>query len=100
MIKLVTCIETKFGQTSKLLCLQYEDYKNHLDDFDGPIQILFVGNEVHDIPWTDRETLVTSIAGWRLASALYDCREQGLIEDVAEVELPDGTLFIIDEELP
>ena len=99
MIKLVALSRTKFGETYQVLAFKHEDYTDHIDDLEDPMEILFVGNEVHEIPWIDRETLVTSSAGWHLASALYDYRETGSIEDVREVELPDGTLFVIDEEL-
>jgi hypothetical protein len=102
MIKLVACSRTKFGETYQVLCLKHEDYNDPIDDIDDledPIEILFIGNDVYEIPWIDRETLVTSHAGWRLASALYGYREMGTIEDVPEVELPDGTVFVIDEEI-
>jgi hypothetical protein len=99
MIKLVACSRTKFGETYQVLCLKHEDYNDHIDDLEDPIEILFIGNDVYEIPWIDRETLVTSHAGWRLASALYGYREMGTIEDVPEVELPDGTVFVIDEEI-
>lgn len=99
MIKLVACSRTKFGETYQVLCLKHEDYTDHIDDFEDPVEIFYFGNECHDIRWIDRETLVTSDAGWHLASALYDYRETGSIEDVPEVELPDGTIFVIDEEL-
>jgi hypothetical protein len=99
MIKLVACSRTKFGETYQVLCLKHEDYNDHIDDLEDPMEILFIGNEVHEILWIDRETLVTSDMGWRLASALYSYREMGTIEDVPEVELPDGTVFVIDEEI-
>lgn len=31
-----------------------------------------------------------------LRSCLFDCRETGMIPDVREVQLPDGTIFQID----
>jgi hypothetical protein len=102
MIKLVACSRKKFGETYQVLCIEQEnlyDDLDDLDDLDDPREILFIGNDVYEIPWVDRETLLTSHAGWRLASALYGYREMGIIEDVPEVELPDGTMFVIDEEI-
>ena len=100
MIKLVTINRTKFGENYQILCLQHEDYNHHIDESTEPMEILFIGNDVHEISWTSRGALLTSGNSWRLASALYDYRESGNIrDDVKEVELPDGTLFIIDEEL-
>lgn len=100
MIKLVTIDRTKFGETYQILCLQHDDYNHHVDESTEPMEILFVEHDVHEIPWTNRGTLLTSGNQWRLASALYDYRESGSIGiDVKAVELPDGSLFVIDEEL-
>ena len=43
--------------------------------------------------------LTTPELRWRLARALYDARETGTIPDVTEVILPDGKIFVIDQEI-
>lgn len=77
-----------------------ELYAPNADIYDDLMRQWYDGRHallIYEYPDGDHDTI-----SWpdykpeHLRSALYDAREQGIIPDVNEVQLPDGTVFTIE----
>lgn len=91
---------TKLTAHNGDLYIPYDPTNKDSDPYDkakgSPLLIIYPAGDCDRISWPLGDP---KWAGC-LAHALYDAREMGLIPgDSKEVELPDGSLFRIDENL-